>query len=692
MANSAVRIVLYIAGLLAGIPAAMNGQNSPEIDSAIRISVEEVRVDAVVLDKKEHQVSGLTAGDFELFQDGKPQKITSCIYIANSLKSNVAPSPGGTKAAQMVSTPMLSRQDVRRTIAFLYNQSYEAQMGIRKFVESGMETGDLVTILGAGVGVGAFQKFSSDKRELLARIKDLRITMPLPNSRPWDNGMPGAVYVPADASLSSSELQSLMEKLKFPTLTLMNRPTLSESEYIQYLKGQIASIRYSVRALQDMPGRKYLIFMSNDIYYDGSKYKLAQERLFNEAANEALRAGVVIFTLDTKGLTVWQKTSASDKHLPLSRMTGGTVTENSNFFIQGIKPVEEAIRGYYLLSYLPPMNTFDENKPMYHRIRVKVKRSGSTIHTRDGFFGSTQPSNFAAVKPTNTLQQAIFSPFRNNDLEVSLSSSYAHAPTPGYFIGSWLHLNGKELTFKQEPDGRHLLSIELAALTSDSSGRIQDSIGFHYDFRLNDSEFSQIRKRGMDLNAWLPLKNPGEYYVRAAIRDKASGKIGSGYQYLEIPDLSRSRLALSSIFILNQASEIADAVKSGKIENGRNARDSMQYWQAMDKSPALRRYLPGESIEYMSVLYNAKTKRDQRPRLELAYTIFKDGKEFIKGDAEEINLEGIEDPGRIQIAKRLTLDNRMPEGIYLFQLAVIDKQNKSRTAVQVLDFEIRNAD
>jgi VWFA-related protein len=658
---------------------------------AIKIGVEEVRIDAVALDSKGRQIPDLTAGDFELFQDGKPQIITSCIYIADTQRrSKTAVSPEASKAELMISTPMLPRQDVRRTIAFIYNQSYEARMGLQKYVELEMEAGDLVTILGAGAGVGALQKFSSDKRELLSRIKDLHIVMPPPSSRPWDRGSPGYVLVPADASLSYEERQKIESKNRLIGSVLADLRE-SDEQYIRQLKATIAIIIYGVRALQDMPGRKYLVFMSDHIFYDSHRLPAVQERLFNKAADEALRAGVVIFTLETTGMTTWQKTSSQEGHIPLSKKTGGIIVENSNFFLDGIKPVEEAISGYYLLSYVPSENTFDETQPVYHRIRIKVKRPGAEVHTRDGFFSSAGSANFASVSQTNTLQQAMFSPFRNNDLKVNLSSGYAHAPVPGYFLESWLHLDGKDLTFKDESDGSHLLSLELAALTSDSNGKIQDSKGFRCNFRLSNADIARIRKYGMDLNTWLPVKNPGDYYVRVAVKDETSGKIGSGYQFLEVPDLSRLRLSLSSIFILN-GEEDAAVIQSGKIDESSNSSDAMRNWQAIDRSPALRSYLPGEGFDYMAVIYNARTKQDKAPKLEATYSIFKDGKEYFRGDAENIDLSKADDHGRISVTKRLNFDNKMPEGVYLLQLVVMDKQNKSRTAAQAIDFEIRNPD
>jgi hypothetical protein len=58
-------------------------------DFIVRIGVEEVRIDAVVLDKKGRQVADLTGDDFRIYQDGSTQEITSCTYI-----NDYRPQPG----------------------------------------------------------------------------------------------------------------------------------------------------------------------------------------------------------------------------------------------------------------------------------------------------------------------------------------------------------------------------------------------------------------------------------------------------------------------------------------------------------------------------------------------------------------------------------------------------------------------
>jgi hypothetical protein len=50
-------------------------------DDVVKITSTLVQVDAVVTDKDGKQVTDLTAADFQIFQDGKAQKITGFSYV-----------------------------------------------------------------------------------------------------------------------------------------------------------------------------------------------------------------------------------------------------------------------------------------------------------------------------------------------------------------------------------------------------------------------------------------------------------------------------------------------------------------------------------------------------------------------------------------------------------------------------------
>src|SRR5580693_1972563 len=53
-------------------------------DPVIRVTVDLVQVDAVVTDSQGRHVTGLKAEDFEILEDGKPQKITHFSYVAGT--------------------------------------------------------------------------------------------------------------------------------------------------------------------------------------------------------------------------------------------------------------------------------------------------------------------------------------------------------------------------------------------------------------------------------------------------------------------------------------------------------------------------------------------------------------------------------------------------------------------------------
>src|ERR1044071_7946561 len=65
-------------------------QTSDDKDDVVKITTNLVQVDVVVT-KDGKPVTNLTAADFEIFEDGKRQTITSFSYISNVSKSAVQP-------------------------------------------------------------------------------------------------------------------------------------------------------------------------------------------------------------------------------------------------------------------------------------------------------------------------------------------------------------------------------------------------------------------------------------------------------------------------------------------------------------------------------------------------------------------------------------------------------------------------
>jgi hypothetical protein len=313
---------------------------------------------------------------------------------------------------------------------------------------------------------------------------------------------------------------------------------------------------------------------------------------------------------------------------------------------------------------------------------MKVKRTGCEVHSRDGFL-RTLASPKTTSEKTGSLQEAIFSPFRNNALEVNLASGFIDDPQKGYLLQSWIHVDAKDLSIGEAKGGMHSISLEAACITSNIDNNIQDSSAQRYDYSFKSGDAPWIKEHGLQFSLTLPVKKPGAYYVRAAMKDLGSGKIGSAYQFIEIPNLKKGRLSLSNIFIVNREEDVpwGRTITSELAPDVR--RDSR-------KSSALRSYAPGETIDYAAMIYNAETGANQKPDLESQFTLFGNGKEILKGEIEAVDLSGVNDSKRIPIRKKLALEKSLQPGDYVLLLQVTDKQasKNKNIASQSLSFKV----
>jgi hypothetical protein len=152
-------IAAGVAGGTTSVPAQVGEDGAREF--TVRVAVEEVRLDAVVLDKKGRPITDLTAADFEIYQDTLPQEVTSATYISNQTAPEAAPGLPGKrpKALAPLPVPVPEREEVNRTIVCVvddmsmrFEHVHYARMAMQNFVEKQMRPGDMVAILRTGHG------------------------------------------------------------------------------------------------------------------------------------------------------------------------------------------------------------------------------------------------------------------------------------------------------------------------------------------------------------------------------------------------------------------------------------------------------------------------------------------------------------------------------------------------------------
>jgi hypothetical protein len=88
-------LIIFMA---CSVPA-VAGRQAPSEPPTFRVAVDVVSIDAVVTDRNGEVVRDLTAADFEVFQDGKQQRVTAAKFVPVSLGAEGAASPTGSSPA-----------------------------------------------------------------------------------------------------------------------------------------------------------------------------------------------------------------------------------------------------------------------------------------------------------------------------------------------------------------------------------------------------------------------------------------------------------------------------------------------------------------------------------------------------------------------------------------------------------------
>lgn len=167
--------LVALMGALAQTPA--------PTDFVLRFDVDLVQVDAIVTDSRGNHIGGLKPENFEVYQDGKPQKIIHFSYIAGKTPSRP---PNGSPEAPVLSPRAATRSAVRRTIVFMLDDArmefgdFEfARKALRGYIETQLQPDDMAAIFRTSYGSGAMQTFTNNARWLESTLTRINWRPPL---------------------------------------------------------------------------------------------------------------------------------------------------------------------------------------------------------------------------------------------------------------------------------------------------------------------------------------------------------------------------------------------------------------------------------------------------------------------------------------------------------------------------------
>lgn len=545
MTISAARIAPVVCAVAAAVlGAAQHPQQPPP---RFRTGIDVIQVDVTVLDRNRRPVRALTAADFTVLEDGKPQSIVGFTEI-------VIPEPEVPPARWMRDVaPDVRTNDVpaegRLVVIVLDDATLPPVAGMatsakdiaRKIVDS-MGPQDLAAVVFT-LNNRHSQDFTADRARLLGAI---------------DRFAPAFGYTQVPANIDS--------------FTQRGNPTAFADDGL-YRQYSIGTVTRAAEYLRSIPQRrKTLFYVSVGIPIDieeaftplnlgaegvRANASVTQQTLIRELQDtfaQAVTANVNIYAVDPAGLGGMENFLTSRRvELPEARRQAGlqidylrTVAENSggraivdtNDLERAIGEVFAENSSYYLLGY-QTANAAQDGR--YRRLDVRVNRPGVTVQSRKGYFTPRPPKPRKADEP------------EPSPLVTAMAGFLPKGDVPMQVVAVPFAIPGRKeaavavVARLQHPPvaKRTVQQVELIASAFDPQGKPKASRRQTARVVILPTDDARVEYEAL---ARIDLK-PGQYNLRIAAHNSALDKSGSVYYDVDVPDFSKDGVSVSGVLL-----------------------------------------------------------------------------------------------------------------------------------------------
>jgi VWFA-related protein len=681
------------------------GNTDPEIidqDQTIRVRTDLFEIRAVVTDRKGNIIENLKPEDFELLQDGAPQEISffSIVEVARPGEpyAGVDATPGEEPAGQKSLGEQLNEPSPRTAMLYVDNLHLDfinlnwVKRNLHRFIDEHMTPQDMIAIMTSDGSLGIAQQFTRDRQVLRTAIDQIRLG-----------------YI-AQATRFTPYLASLVDMQNREAHDLACNILIAEGDWPEgqectssMLRGRAQQVLYQaswrrestlrnlqglVEQLAGMPGQRMVVIFSDGFSQHGRDGLPVYEET-QAAITTATRSGVVFYSVDAKGL----QTPMDDRYLgghpileysrnesltalsSLARDTGGELFQNTNNFGRVISQALDNNRYYYVLSYYPKLvaergtfHTIDVRVPGHPEYRVRTARG---FNPADLFRDADQDAD-----PQKRLIRQIQTASAKSEIGVSARLDFIQDEADDRQASLTVYIDAGRLTYRRQGP-RNTFTIEIIYLIYDADGNQAESQSVDVEGSLSPERLGRALESGYTFSRRLTLK-PGVYQARIGVREKETGLMGTTSAWVEIPDIRRSRIALSSLALNEPLSAGPDTVFDVSS-------DGLKQVRILHGVPL---YPQNEAFAYSFHIYN----RDQSftdADLAVKTELFHGGQPVMEQPWRELFL----DPGNSGGTAWVTVEDHLDlsgfdQGIYELKVSVRDgKQKKTASRTATLGIE-----
>jgi VWFA-related protein len=574
---NALLVLVWTFALWSTIGAQTKPQKPGETpDDIIRVDTDLVQTDVMVFDKQGHFVDGLKGDQFALKIDNKLTPISFFERVTSG--KGVADPAGSTAAAGARDLPALSTAKVTSTVMrgrvliFFIDDLHlapESLVRTRKalldFIDKGMADNDQVAITSSSGQIGFLQQFTTDRFALRSAVARLNYRAS-PNKQdllqpPMSEYIAMKIRDGDEATISYYVSETMRHECYQPapgaayvcdiSPQAIRHLVIERAQMITTQTGPdtvntLALLAGLMRTAAQLPGRK-LVFMISDGFYLGNQTMASRDKI-RKVTDAAGRAGVVIYTLDARGLigeglsvtndrpvdgagfttrlTHEHIAASQDALNALAEDTGGRAFRNTNApMAEWVDKVLDETANYYLLAWRPDND--EQKRGKFNHIEASiVDRPDLTVRLRAAYFKSAPLPILSVKKKTekdpakareDDMRVVIDAPVVQAQIPTNLDLRLNQVPGVGTQVAAVIEMSREGLSYDLK-DGKQAADLDIGGIFYDDKGKPVDSfVGRLRVFPVPaDAPPEKRREAIYGFRAWLP---PGLYQVRVGVRE-----------------------------------------------------------------------------------------------------------------------------------------------------------------------------
>ena len=579
--STAFCLLLFSAVVLGQTKPEQKPEPPADAQDVIKFDTSLVQTDVMVFDKNGNFVDGLKPEQFQL-KINNAQREISFFERVKAASNSVQPQPADPNSIEA-----RKAEAQRRAVIFFVDDLHLApdslvrtQKALLDFIDHRAGENDLVAITSPSGQIGFLQQFTASKDALRLAVARLnyRANPRLDTGKPEMSEYLASRIRDGDEQAMTYYVQELQKQTCFRTRAGMicpvgpqalrqevrNRAQQVVLESAPATDDTLRLLEGLMRTAAQLPGRKLVFVISDGFFLNDKKYG-AIDRI-KKVTDAAGRAGVVIYTLDARGIvgdsidfnrpmdekglltmaSIGELASSQDGLNALAKDTGGQAFRNTNQPMhEWVEKVMDETSNYYLLAWKPDND--EQKRGKFKQIEINIPgRPDLKVRVRGSYFKSAALPLLTTKKKKDKdplkardddMRLVIDAPVSQNEIPTAVDLHFNQMPGMGTSVVATIAIDDSALTFDLT-DGKLAADVDIGGIFYDEKGKpINSFVGRLRIFPKASTTTDGTTKPKRSIYQFSTLVPGGLYQVRIGIRDLKSSRIGSAIDWIKVPKI-----------------------------------------------------------------------------------------------------------------------------------------------------------